>query len=55
MAPRELKDKVKNKTYIITFCPIDCVMKEWTIMSQCPDCWGGDTNLNRSLADTSKY
>jgi len=24
-------------------------------MSQCPDCWGGDTNLNRSLADTIPY
>ena len=32
---------------------VDCVMKEWRTMHECPDCWGGDTNLIRSLAATS--
>ena len=52
-SPREVKDLVKNKTYIITFCPVDCVMTEWSMTDTCPDCWGGDTNLNRSQAHES--
>ena len=50
---REVKNLVKNKTYIITFCPVDCEMSEWRLSHFCPDCWGGDTNLNRSQASTS--
>jgi len=52
---KELKDKVKNKTYIITFCPIDCVMGEWSKPKMCPECWGGDTNLNRTEAHMIPY
>ena len=32
---------------------VDCVVTEWKLMHLCPDCWGGDTNLTRSLAATS--
>ena len=48
----EMKNMVKNKNYIITFCPIDCVTTEWRLNHFCPDCWGGNTNLTRSLAAT---
>ena len=52
-SPMEVKNLVKNKTYVITFCPVDCVMNEWRTMSECPDCWGGDTKPKRSLANRS--
>ena len=52
-SPMEVKNLVKNKNYIITFCPIDCVTTEWKLSHSCPDCWGGDTSLTRSLAATS--
>ena len=52
-SPMEVKNLVKNKTYVITFCPVDCVMSVWRTLQECPDCWGGDTKLNRSLAATS--
>ena len=32
---------------------VDCVMSEWQTLQECPDCRGGDTKLNRSLAATS--
>ena len=51
-SPMEVKNLVKNKTYVITFCPVDCVMSEWRTLQECPDCWGGDSKLNRSLAAT---
>ena len=50
---REVKNLVKNKTYIITFCPVDCEVTDWKISHTCPPCWGGDTNQNRSMANES--
>ena len=52
-SPMEVKNLVKNKNDTIDFCPVDCVMTEWTVTHACPDCWGGDSKLNRSLASTS--
>ena len=52
-SPLEVKNMVKNKNYIITFCPVDCVMTEWKLIHYCPDCWGGEYNITRSLAATS--
>ena len=52
-SPMEVKNLVKNKKYIITFCPIDCVMTEWRLTHFCPNCWGGNTTLTRSMAATS--
>ena len=57
-SPMEVKNLVKNKNYIISFCPpvdypLDCVLTEWELHHACPDCWGGDINLTRSQAAES--